>query len=218
MTKIVCISDTHLAHEDITIPKCDFLIHSGDATYRGSEQEIRSFANWFNRQPAKHLIYTPGNHEVFFEKALPLSKAWFQEECPKGHLLLHEEITIDGLKIFGSPWTPEFGNWAFMYSRFEQEGIEKWDSIPNDVDILVTHGPPQNILDRVENPNVYNSGPLGCYDLRERIKNLKNLKLHVFGHIHSGHGIMTIDNTIFVNASVMDEMYDPFYPPTVVDL
>lgn len=128
---------------------------------------------------------------------------------------------IDGVKFWGSPWQPEFCNWAFNLSR----GIklkEKWDLIPADTNVLITHGPPMGILDNVTKFNGH-TGELeiqhvGCVDLYNRVMELKSLQLHVFGHLHDGYGKQKINKTIFVNASICTEEYKPTNAPIVVEL
>lgn len=217
--KIVAISDTHNRHDKLVIPKCDILFHTGDWSGLGREYEIREFARWLNKQPqAKHVVLIPGNHELEFEKALPASLQWFKEECPNAHLLINESITIEGIKIFGSPITPFFLDWA--WNKHRGDDIQKyWDAIPIDTQILLTHGPPYGILDQV----LYSDGTpkspnLGCYQLMNKIKELKDLDLHFFGHIHSPGGRQIHqDGVSFYNASICDELYYPSNPITKVD-
>ena len=110
-------------------------------------------------------------------------------------------ITIDGIKIWGSPIQPEFFNWAFNRKRGAE--IDKhWQLIPDDTDILVTHGPPFGYLDETARME-----RVGCVDLLKRIDEIKP-KVHVFGHIHEGYGTAINDrDTLFINASVLDEHY-----------
>ena len=64
------------------------------------------------------------------------------------------------------------------------------DPIPENTDILVTHGPPQGFHDEVD--EAY-SGPqnVGCPHLRRAIERIRP-RLHVFGHIHEGHGVTRV--------------------------
>jgi predicted phosphodiesterase len=224
--KIVALSDTHNKHNKITVPDCDVLIHSGDESGMGRESEIRNFAKWLSKQPAKNILWTPGNHSVDFERSLPNSLKWFKEECPQGVGLINEEIVIDGVKFWASPETPFFYNWAFNRARtpdmvpYHGPWIkETWDKIPDDVNILVTHGPPYGILDEL----VYVDGTpkgefVGCQELSKRISQLKDLDLHIFGHIHIHGGCQKhIDGVSYYNASVCDEQYMATNPITVID-
>jgi Icc-related predicted phosphoesterase len=207
--KIVAISDTHNRHSQLVIPECDVLIHAGDATGQGYPSEVRSFARWFNNQPAKHKIFVPGNHEFYFESELPASKLWFQEECPDGILLIEQEIVIDGIKFYGSPITPRFFDWAWNRDRF-RDIKPHWDTIPNDVNVLITHGPPFGVLDIVYYVDgITPKERVGCVELWERILELKQLKVHLFGHIHSESGEKEFNGIRYFNCSVCDEMYMP---------
>lgn len=209
--KIIAISDTHNKHNEITIPECDILIHSGDATGMGRPSEIRNFAKWFNKQPAKHKIFVPGNHELKFEKELPASKLWFSEECPDGILLINESITIEGIKIYGSPVTPFFYNWA--WNQHSDELIKTWQGIPDDTQILVTHGQANGINDIVDNQAGMH---LGCHHLMSRIQELSQLKIYIGGHLHSGKKFTYFNGVQFYNASICGETYSVDYSPTEI--
>src|ERR1700675_4211605 len=101
--KLVAISDTHNAHSKVTIPECDILIHAGDESFQGTKKEIEEFAQWFDKQPAKHLIWIPGNHSLGFEKHYPSSQEWIEKWSPRTKILLNSCVTVEGLKVFGSP-------------------------------------------------------------------------------------------------------------------
>lgn len=215
--RVICISDTHEQHRQLQIPDGDLLIHAGDITYSGEPHAIRDFLSWFCDQPHKHKIFIAGNHDFWFEEAtkelFPNNKKW------QGLTFLNDDgCEIDGFKIWGSPITPTFGNWAFMRPRGDSIA-EVWHKIPLDTDILITHGPPQNILDLT--PPRWGSKNAGCYDLAKKVAVVAP-KLHVFGHIHHGYGRLDVNfgkgKTVFVNASSCNEEYDPVNPPIVVDL
>ncbi len=213
MTKIVLISDTHNYHRKITVPECDILIHAGDATSTGEEHQMRDFAAWLEQQPATHKLFVPGNHERTFERNLPLSKTWFEEECPSGKLLIHEYIEVEGLKMFFSPFTPTFYNWAFMRDRGRHIGV-KWDDIPNGLDFLVTHGMPHGILDWTP----YGDGHVGCEELLKAIYD-KKPKHIVGGHLHSSGGMMKeFDGMKFYNAAMCNEQYSPTNPIHIIEI
>jgi Icc-related predicted phosphoesterase len=120
-------------------------------------------------------------------------------------------VEIEGLTVYGSPWQPEFGSWAFNLPRGHQLR-NKWRLIPPNTDILVTHGPPKGILDMTPRGE-----SVGCEDLRHRLGAIAP-KLHVFGHVHRGYGETAQADTHFVNASICDESYKPVNPPVVVEL
>ncbi len=205
--RIVCLSDTHMQHAGIDVPDGDVLVHTGDATWMGTFGEVARFCAWFGSFPHKHKVFVPGNHDWLFQRDPDIAKA-----MTRGFVYLNDSgAEIAGLKFWGSPWQPEFGSWAFNLPR-GHELRSKWQMIPADTDVLLTHGPPKKILDitrRGEN--------VGCDDLRYRVASLP-LKLHVFGHIHPAYGQVTQADTIFVNASICNEEYKPVNQPIVVEL
>lgn len=214
--RIVCISDTHNCNEQIAVPDGDLLIHSGDATVKGTDNEVIEFAYWFSRLPHKRKLFIAGNHDWLFE--LDNRTARFILSDSNIFYLQDSAVEIDGLKIYGSPWQPRFFDWAFNLNR-GPELAEKWAIIPNDIDILITHGPPNGILDAV--PRSWGIDYTGCEELRKRVEEIASygrLKLHVFGHIHCGYGVHEEYGVKFVNASTCDEQYDPSQPPIVIDI
>ncbi len=208
--RVVCISDTHLAHEKvkIKIPDGNILIHAGDATCEGTIAEITAFNRWFAHFHHKHKIMIAGNHDWLFQKDPTLAKSILS---PSITYLQDSFVQIRDLKIFGSPWQPEFLNWAFNLPRGSRLG-EKWQAIPEDTDILITHGPPAGILDQTPDGE-----HVGCDDLMGAVARVKP-KLHVFGHVHHGYGTKEVSGTRFINASICDEAYLPSHTPIVVDL
>jgi predicted phosphohydrolase len=208
--RVVCISDTHLAHRDaeIEVPDGDLLIHAGDGTYRGQAREIDEWMAWLASLPHPRKVVIAGNHDRLFEERPGLARA----RVPKGIDYLQDSgIEIGGLRIWGAPWQPEFLEWAFNLPRGERLR-EKWALIPPGTDILVTHGPPMGTLDLTPRGE-----PVGCEELREAVARLRP-KLHVFGHIHHAHGQAVVAGTRFVNASICDEDYLPTHPPILIDL
>ena len=121
-------------------------------------------------------------------------------------------VIIDDIKIYGTPWQPEFYNWAFNLKRDGIDIINKWNNIPEDTDILITHGPPNGILDYVAQSTFH----AGCNMLRKRIFEVKP-KLNIFGHIHQGYGSTRVNEIEFINASVLNERYNYANLPTNVD-
>lgn len=213
--KIICISDTHsYPLSKLDLPEGDLLIHAGDATSRGSEGEVNDFNRELGliRDKYKHgIVFTPGNHDFYFEKKArytDVKKIITHAKC-----LLHESIELAGMKIFGSPYTPEFCNWAFNVPRNGPRIIKLWAEIPSETDILITHGPPKHILDLVLH-DMFNAG---CEALMKAVQRV-NPKLHVFGHIHCAAGEVTQADTVFVNACIMDEAYKPVQNPVIVEI
>ena len=199
--KIWLISDTHGKHEELTIPdNIDMVISAGDGgTYKNAfmcKKDLDMFLEWFNNLPIKHKVYIPGNHDTAMESGL-IEEDSYQEI----NFLLHESIEIDGVKIFGSPYTPAFYSWA--YNSTEHELIELWKDIPDDIDILVTHGPPFGILDKC-----LDGYQAGCKSLLKKVLEVKP-KYHVFGHIHEDGGKEEDHgDTKFINASVLNLQYN----------
>jgi hypothetical protein len=212
------------------LPKGNVLLHSGDATNRGRRGEITEFIQWFKSiEGFDQKIFIAGNHDFAFEQMyLPNHK----EEFDWLRHLLHEEnlsqskvtylfdnqIIINHpeisrpILIYGSPWQPEFYNWAFNLPRNGNEIEEKWNNIPNNTDILITHGPPFGHLDFAPM-----GGHVGCKLLHFRVNEIKP-KIHVFGHIHDGYGVKQNNDITYVNASICTERYEPINKPIILDL
>lgn len=212
--KIVAISDTHCRLRNVSIPDGDVLVHAGDLTFQGNIQEISQELRELGRYTKnfKKIILCAGNHDWLPQRNEPLMR----QMCKDNGItyLQDESITVDGVKVYCSPHQPEFCGWAFNLPR----GLplkEKWDLIPDDTDVLVTHGPPYGIMDVVPYPPGFHAG---CEDLYRRVMAMPNLRLHVFGHIHSGHGSVKIGNTTFINASICTEEYKPVNKPFIVSI
>lgn len=207
--KIWHISDTHEHHKFLSIPEgVDMVIHSGDAANPkceySNEPPMRDFIKWFKELPIKYKIFVAGNHDSSIEKRL-VNPEDFKSN---GIIYLeHESIQIEGLNIFGSPYTPAFNNWAFNVKR--EKLFNYWEVISEDTDILITHGPPMYYLDNDLGVN------LGCKSLYKRLKSLPNLKIHQFGHIHNRYNT----NNSYINRGVFQEPDGPkFINASCVDL
>ena len=207
--RFVTISDTHGKHEDLRLPAGDILIHAGDVSMRGEESEVRTFLNWLETLKYRHKILIAGNHDFYFERE---SDEQIEKILPLNVVYLKDSgTTINGLKIWGSPVTPWFLNWAF--NRRRGDPIRRhWDLIPDDTEILITHGPSFRILDTNEKRE-----HLGCKDLFTRIHEIKP-KVHVFGHIHEAYGIIEKSGIKYINASVLNEKYELVNEQIVFDL
>jgi Icc-related predicted phosphoesterase len=213
--KICIISDVHCKFSELIVPKCDLLISCGDYSFRGEEREVRNFHEWLNLQDAVHIISVQGNHEKGVERNFQLSKQIAVEACPRVHFMDEGLIEIEGIKVWCSAITPFFYNWA--WNRYRGNEIKKhWDLIPNDITVLVTHGPPYGILDTVKTH--YPIENLGCEELANKISELKQLKIHCFGHIHDSYGVFDNGMVKYINASICNEDYKPFNKPIVVEL
>lgn len=212
---IIGVSDTHGKHDQVNVPNGDVLIHCGDFSNRGTPLEFEEFLHWFSKQPHTHKIMIPGNHDWCLEQNEGACRS-LVKAIGGVNLLIDESIEIMGFKIYGSPWTPKFGNWSFMRSRSAMSQI--WSKIPNDTDILVTHGPPYGHNDFV--PARRGMGRVvGCLELTKRVYEL-DLLLHMFGHIHAGYGQSKCDSlrTQFVNCAMCDETYSPTNLPQIINV
>lgn len=234
--RIVCISDTHSLHREMLheLPNGDILIHAGDISNKGGERDVTNFIHWFQNIEGYDLkIFISGNHDHCFEKVnQPHNKGdyeWLNHlMAPENlsqsdvvylqddHVTFVSEEFSKPLKIYGTPWQPWFYDWAFNLPRLGNELQEKWDMIPMDTDILITHGPPNGYGDLVNNWRQPNTN-VGCELLTNKIGELK-IPLIIFGHIHEGYGVYTNENTTFVNASICTAGYEPINKPTVIDL
>lgn len=207
--KFVAISDTHCRHNNLKLPKGDVLLHAGDITYKGEKSEVVDFLKWFDKQPYKHKIFIAGNHDFFFERE---KEETIQGLMPKSVTYLKDSgIEINGIRVWGSPVTPWFYNWAF--NRLRGPAIARhWKMVPPDTDVLLTHGPAFGILDCV-----INQSHVGCKDLMKKIRELKP-KVHVCGHIHEAYGQEKKAGVHFYNASVLNEYYELTNPPLSFEL
>lgn len=209
--KIVAISDTHW-RPDIynTLPSGDVLVIAGDYS-DGSLVGLLQFNRTLERlllMQYQHIVFVPGNHNVYEEENPTQTEELFSKN-PRLHYLVDTECTIDGIKFYGTPWSVEFNNWAFMLD--EERLSQKFSNIPMDTDILITHTPPFGILDNI------GAKHLGSHALETRILKVKP-KIHFFGHIHEAHGSEHSKYTDFYNVSILNDNYVVEYKPTVVEL
>jgi Icc-related predicted phosphoesterase len=218
--KITLISDTHTRHHEITndLPGGDLLIHSGDLMNSGRNiEDIKSFCKWFDSlDQYTHKVFIAGNHDRMFqedpERAMEIVNSY------KNITYLQDswvEVGDDNemVKIYGSPWQPWFYDWAFNLQRNSIGLAAKWEAIPEDTDIVVTHGPAYGMVDTVAGRQYDN---LGCELLRERL-DLIQPKIHTCGHIHTGYGHTLNEGTHYFNASVLDERYEYTQNPKTFD-
>jgi Icc-related predicted phosphoesterase len=227
--KITLISDTHQKHNQLSttkslrkmdqpldLPGGDILIHAGDFMSSGYNQmEAVMFFQWFdeiNNYDTKVLI--AGNHDRWIQDENEEARRLISDFYPTIEYLQDEGMGLYdmdedySIKLYGSPWQPEFCNWAFNLPRNGEEMKARWDAIPDNTDILVTHGPPFGHLD-IPGGNTIR---VGCEMLRYRVDEIKP-KIHVFGHIHGSWGHYFDGHTHFFNASVLDERYSYAHIP-----
>jgi len=230
---VLCISDTHSLEskmENTRLPPADILVHAGDFTNVGKKKEVQEFVNWLeehlDRGDFKHIVLIAGNHDTTFHKEFFMAPGggnrFFRNktniDCDAIRdivldsrivYLEDESAELFGVKLYGSPWQPYFCNWAFNLQRGE-ECREKWEQIPESIDILITHGPPAFHGDKTM-PAKDN---VGCLDLLKKIEQIQP-QFHVFGHIHEGYGVTQQTNlkTYFINASTCNLTYRPNQDP-----
>lgn len=235
--KIAVVSDIHGKYRDINYPSADLLIYAGDLlpnhTWGRKDayyqlNVLQDFNNHLrnlkSKKGYKEIIVVAGNHDWCFEYENFQSRKILTDAI----YLQDESCNINGLKIYGSPWTPWFYAWAFNFpdhnSNFfkaKQYAEACWDNIPDDTQILITHGPPYGILDKTKQINwkgkTIPSKNVGCRFLELRLRQLMQLKLHIFGHIHPSRGQKKIGRTLYVNASICTEEYKPINPVQIID-
>jgi len=225
--RIVCQSDTHSIHErGPLVPDGDVYVHAGDFTSTGTLQECQEFHDWVAKLPHKHKIVIAGNHDITMDTDYYLkrgsrrfhSRSHVPPEVCQSIFKNSTDLTYlqdsgtecYGIKFWGSPWQPEFYDWAFNYKR--GEGYTKWNLIPSDIDVLITHGPPKG-----QGSVCLDGFDAGCEELADWC-NTRCPKLHIFGHIHEGYGVTTDDHTTYVNASTCTRQYRPINPTIVIDV
>jgi Icc-related predicted phosphoesterase len=186
------------------------VIHSGDCSNPrdpyNNEPEVRAFIDWYKELPIKHKIYVPGNHDTSIEKKLVIK----QDFTDAGIIYLEDDLVeIQGVMIYGNPYTPQFGQWAFMKDRVKLDRY--WtQAMPGYVDILVTHGPPKGILDKSYDRDNY----LECCGDKSLLNKVLEVQpaYHLFGHIHNCKDIVNAGmqklstcDTWFSNGSVVTD-------------
>ena len=215
--RITHISDTHNKHKQLNgkLSGGDILIHSGDISSLGRKHEVEGFIDWFNKiDNYTHKIFIAGNHDMSFDREVLLRSKldyfdggrnnwdtpcadgkpeWLNdllavELNPGVWYLENSDVTIDGIKIWGSPITPSFGyGWAFNKNR-GYDINEVWNTIPMDTNIVITHGPIHSYCDRTDRGGLN----VGCEQLYHRLNEVKP-QLHFSGHIHEAYGYRHTD-------------------------
>jgi len=205
MPTIVAISDTHNHHQKIQLPKGDILIHAGDYSNIGTREDTISFMEWYAAQPHRTKIFIAGNHDFYPERR----PAEFRSLVPDPVCYLeNESITVNGIKIWGSPYTPYYGGLAFNKKR-GKDSKAIWDLMPDDTDILLTHGPPHGVLD-----HSYRFTHVGCEELKTKVDQVRP-RYHIFGHVHEQPGTAQIEGTTYMNATQVNLFYQLTRKPLV---
>ena len=207
--RIVCISDTHNFHAQIDVPEGDVLIVAGDVSVRGSVYELASVNEFLGGLPHKYKIIVAGNHDWCFANIVEREEA--RRLLKNATYLEDSGIEIDGINFWGSPWQPEFNDWAFNLPR-GQKLAEVWAKIPSNTDVLITHTPPFGILDKNGNGD-----HVGCGALLNALNRVQP-RIHVFGHLHESYGTIEVEGTTYINACICDGKYRPINKPIVIDL
>jgi len=218
--KIIAVSDTHESfHVPEDMPEGDVLVHAGDITNMGYKHAIKQFAEWLKSIEHKYdeIVVIAGNHDFLFEENPMEAQGILREYGPHNlHYLQDESFVYHHLesdkeyKFYGSPWTPRFHDWAFNVNR----GVliaAKWQMIPGDTDVLITHGPPHGILDPGRGEE-----HVGCEELLKWMPS--GVKAHIFGHCHGGYGRVMRASTLHVNAACCDEMHGLNRSPQIISI
>ena len=204
--RIVGISDTHGSHECVAPINGDILVVAGDFCGMGGWQDIVNFNTWLGTLPHRYKIVVPGNHDLVCQNNNGLMKTAFTNAI----YLDMEAAEVMGVKFFGVPWTPEFYNWAYMYPRDSEKAERIWAAVPEDTNILISHGTPYGaeyigcVKDSFGRPGE----DVGCKVLRKRMIELPMLQASFHGHIHSGSGVGMVGSIRCMNVSVLNELYD----------
>lgn len=196
--KIVHISDTHGCHHQLrNLPEADVAVHSGDFTMNGSEEEALDFMNWFCDLPYKHKIFICGNHDEC------LYGANIEGLDSNVHYLCNSGVEIDGVTFYGVP--------MFMRDCISEGQSYNYRQIPSDTKVLITHAPPFGILDYDDSNNY------GSEELLSIVSAIKP-RLHLFGHIHRPHGMITRGQTTFSNGVILSANYSTLTTPNILDI
>lgn len=196
--KILHLSDTHGCHHRLKdLHEADILVHSGDFTMNGSEQEVIDFLNWFCDLDYPHKILICGNHDDC------LYGATINGLDNNVHYLCNSGIELYGLRFYGVP--------MFMADCITERQSLNYAKIPIDTDVLITHAPPFGILDFDDSINYGSEELLSCL-------NAVKPRMHLFGHIHAQHGMMVHNGIIFSNGAIMNADYSNFATPNLIEI
>jgi Icc-related predicted phosphoesterase len=226
---ILHFSDTHNRHMAMYYrlqKPVDVVVFSGDLTGIGSHHEVEDFLEWYATFPAHHRLFIAGNHDLCFDPQRGFNNGtevqdWVKEEISRFELggsgnyyLQNSGCEIYGVNFWGSPITPWFhgDHWAFNKHRTDEEIGQVWKKIPDDVDVLITHGPPAHFCDLVYRDKLR----AGCTHLSWHIRRVKPL-LNLFGHIHEGYGYERDVDTHYFNGSILNLNYEVQNEPWLIE-
>jgi Icc-related predicted phosphoesterase len=243
--KIACVSDLHGKHkqwykrlstsDQEAFDSVDTIVVSGDVTNIGEINRAKEFLKWLEKRPVKNKVIIAGNHDFCFDtnyhaytdtgrsrhidKEIHNSDKDIEElisNYPSITYLNDSGCEIDGVKFWGSPVTAWFHDWAFNRERGE-DIKPTWDKIPDNTDVLITHGPPKSILSNVFSYADNRVEDVGDDELLKACYRVEP-KYHIFGHTHEMYGVKEVDGMTFINASSLDDMYNPINPPICIEV
>ena len=206
--KLVIISDSHGRHEELGTLRGDVLVHCGDSGngFTRHADDVDRLDAWFGQQRFNRILCIGGNHDFEMQARAGRGGQVFRN----AEYLQDQAYEYRGVRFYGSPWTPELVDWAYYLN--DDELRERWELIPDEVEVLITHTPPFGILDR--NSSGRNCG---CRELQLRLLDL-HPRVHCFGHIHASAGTTSLNGTTYVNASMVNRRYEIARAPVELDI
>jgi predicted phosphodiesterase len=208
--KLVAFSDTHGQHADVEIPECDVAIFAGDCCKYGSREEFYDFVKWYQNVPAKLKLLTPGNHDFCTQKYPHFGDQACQEYGIQ--YMADNGYTIDNLAYYGWPWTPPYGNYAWMATESWMAG--RLNNIQYPHHVLISHGPPRGILDWTPRDGGQSVGSMALF----KHHGWSMSEVHIFGHIHHSYGAERYKGKLYVNCSLLNEEYELVNKPVVINM
>lgn len=193
---------------DADCPSYDILIHAGDIIHWNTKDAagvLADFVDWLASLPVTHIVLTLGNHETYFHKAQVDPRRFFGDRLgDRVTVLLNNAATVivrgRPVIFWGSPNTPYRG-WMKSANAYSTGDLHTLlDTIPAQIDVLVTHCPPFWILDEARENARY--GAASILRWHESKAAEERPKLHVFGHCHESYGFIRDDTTLFINAAM----------------
>lgn len=235
--KLICISDTHGRHSELgVLPDGDVLIHCGDFSSHGTPNETHRFLDWFEAQPHQYKILIAGNHDCLMDdqhemnsvisltsnsESVDINVARSRiRQGVKFKYLQEESIEIEGVRFYGAPYVAEsMGTtpWAFGACNDLHADLI-WSRVPNNIDILITHGPPYGILDKERLSHGHKPKHIGCDVLLMHVKGRIKPRYHLFGHCHGQQGVHVTDSTTFMNVTSHGAHNMPLLDPVIINL
>lgn len=208
MRAVLC-SDLHMNFPD-DLPDGDLVVMCGDYSYRGTIQETNDFNEWLASLPHRYKIFIAGNHDFIFQNNKSLAKNMIT--APDTFYLEDSGIELQGIKIWGTPWTPTFYDWAFMLDDESPQMEARMKVIPSGLDLLISHGPPKGILSMTTGGD-----DAGCSSLLAAIERAQP-RFVACGHIHEGYGQQQLGSSLIINCSLLNERYRRVNAPVIIDL